>query len=101
MIDLKLIQEEQETWALKNFGQQESYTQLLGINEEAGELNHAHLKGLQGIRHPSKDIKAMKKDAIGDLVIYLAGYCNLEDLSLEQCIQDVWNEVKKRDWRTE
>ncbi len=94
---LKKLQEEQKDWGLKNFGPQPSYRMLLGIVEEVGELAHAHLKSEQGIRI-NEDHNAAKEDAIGDIVTYLAGYCNSENIDLESTVKRIWNEVKKRDW---
>ena len=86
-------------WSNKNFGNQKSYKPLLGLVEEVGELSHAHLKGEQGIRHTPEEILVLKQDAIGDIVIYLMDYCTREGLSLEQCVDLAWDEVKDRDWR--
>ena len=75
---------------------------LLGLMEEVGELSHAHLKGLQGIRGMDDPVecKRKKSDAVGDIVIYLASYCNSNDLDLYQCVEDAWREVEQRDWST-
>lgn len=62
-------------WARENFGEQDPDEPLLGIIEELGELAHAHLKGIQGIRHTPNEIREMKIDAVADCVIYLLNYC--------------------------
>jgi NTP pyrophosphatase (non-canonical NTP hydrolase) len=61
-------------WADYNFGEIPSEQPVLGIIEELGELSHAHLKSLQNLRR-HEDHFAAKKDAVGDIVIYLADYC--------------------------
>ena len=38
------------------------------------------------------------KDSIGDLLIYLAAYANQNDISIQECMETAWNEVKERDW---
>ena len=97
--DLKDFQHEVRNWSNANFGvDQPSIFPLLGIGEELGELNHAHLKGEQGIRYSYQEVQEKKKDAIGDMVIYLADYCAREGLNLEQCISDAWSEVRTRNW---
>ena len=99
MFDLKKFQEEQRIWSTKNFGETygSGYRSILGAVEELGELAHAHLKSEQGIR-TDEDHTLAKKDAVGDIVIYLADYCWREGLSLEDCISDAWEIVSKRDW---
>lgn len=95
---LSSLQKEQKEWSDKNFTKNiGSYRCLLGIIEEVGELAHAHLKNEQGIR-VNEDHKAKKIDAIGDIVTYLAGYCNDNGIDLEKAVSDTWSEVKKRDW---
>jgi len=74
---LSEIQAELKVWTLYNFGQQESIIPIMGMIEELGELTHAHLKELQGIR--KSDFLADKKDAIADITIYLLNYFNCID----------------------
>ena len=108
MIDLKNIQKEIGEWADKNFGDELSgnpnkwrpaYHPLLGIQEEVGELSHAHLKEAQGIRGTKEEHEAEAKDAIGDIIIYIADYCHLRKFDLEDIIDSTWKEVQKRDWK--
>ena len=62
-----------------------------------GELAHAHLKQEQGIRsHEDHDTNA--KDAVGDVIIYLADYCTLRGWSLQRIVEDTWEAVSRRDW---
>jgi NTP pyrophosphatase (non-canonical NTP hydrolase) len=70
---VRLVKEVRE-WADYNFGDIPSEQPVLGVIEELGELSHAHLKTLQGIRN-NEDHFAAKKDAVGDILIYLADYC--------------------------
>ncbi len=98
--NLQDFQYEVRKWSNKNFGEdQPSILPLLGVAEEVGELNHAHLKGVQGIRYTDAEVEAKKADAVGDLMIYLADYCAREGLDLEDCVWNAWNEVKNRDWK--
>lgn len=100
----------QARWAFDNFGIQTSGQQLYGVTEELGELalailsslgklSHAHLKTEQGIRGTAEEHRAAKKDAIGDMVIYLMSYCNLEGFNLQSIIDETCEEVFKRDWK--
>ena len=94
---LKKLQEEQAPWVKKNFGDRPSYWPLLGVVEEVGELCHAHLKNEQGIR-VNEDHFENKRDAVADIVIYLADYCQAEGIDLQSTVEEVWNKVKYRDW---
>lgn len=98
MTALQTLQNEIGPWALHNFGEQASYRPLLGVAEEVGELCHAHLKDEQGIR-TTEDHSEKKVDAVADIMIYLAHYCHLEGINLEQAISETWEIVKKRDWK--
>jgi len=93
------IQAEQAAWATRNFGPKNSTDDLLGVTEEMGELAHAHLKRSQGIRHDTAEYEAKAKDAIGDIVIYLMGYCSAEGWDVEHIVKTTWDTVKHRDWK--
>lgn len=97
---LRTLQSEQEEWAMENFGPQPSYLSLLGAMEELGELSHAHLKAVQRIRQTdAARSKELKEDAIGDIIVFLAGYCNGEGIDLEEAVFRTWGSVKNRNWR--
>lgn len=98
-MNLKTLQVENKAWAEYNFPGYEDYYPLLGIFEECGELAHAMLKIKQGIRGTKEDHEAKAKDAIGDIVIFLACYCNAMGFDLQECVEQAWAQVKKRDWR--
>lgn len=85
-------------WAAHNFPDKPSWQPLLGAAEEIGELCHAHLKDVQGIRGTKEEWLEAKKDAIGDTIIYLLDYCNKEGLDIEECIMTAFNEISQRDW---
>lgn len=67
--------------------------------EELGELCHAHLKQEQGIRGTAAQHEAKAKDAIGDILIYLADYTAGRGWDLQAIVEDTWAEVSRRDWR--
>ena len=95
---LRKLQEEQKQWVKHNFGERPSWMPLLGAVEELGELAHAHLKESQGIRL-SEDHTENAKDAVADIVIYLADYCSSRGFDFESIVQETWNDVKQRDWK--
>ena len=95
--NLKQIQIEQKEWMLKNFNNPQSWHYLLGATEELGKLRHAHLKNIQNIR-TNENHFANKKDAIADTIIFLIGYCNLENIDIDKTLHKVWNQVKECDW---
>jgi NTP pyrophosphatase (non-canonical NTP hydrolase) len=94
---LREAQIETGKWHRRNFPNSQKYESLLGILEEAGELAHAHLKVVQGIRG-GEDLEAQREDAVGDLLVFLLNYCNTNSLDLVNCFVKTWNEVSKRDW---
>ena len=97
-MDLRVFQHQVQKWTERNFPDHRQYQPLLGIMEELGELAHAHLKGEQGIRHTPEEIQAMKIDAVGDIVVFLADYCNMNGIILEEDIRDTWQKVMQREW---
>lgn len=84
-------------WEQKNFGEQPEYRRVYGVMEELGELCHARLKAEQGIRL-DEDHAAKAKDAVGDMLVFLANLCSLNGWSLEDVITTTWAEVSQRDW---
>lgn len=72
---LDQLQNEQEEWQTKNFGPQPPSRLVMGVSEEVGELFEATA---------DRD-KDATKDAIGDIMIYLAGYCTQSGLRLVDC----------------
>jgi NTP pyrophosphatase (non-canonical NTP hydrolase) len=49
----------------------------------------------QGIRNTTKEDK---EDAIGDIIIYLADYCNRNGINLEKSLEQAWRTASLRDW---
>ena len=98
-LSLTQLQEEVSAWSKRNFPQEHLHHPLLGVGEEAGELFHAHLKEEQGIRGTKEEHVEAAKDAIGDILIYLADYCARRGFSLQTCIESTWKKVKERDWK--
>lgn len=97
---LSELQSTASAWSRRNFGEHygSGYRNLLGVAEEVGELCHAQLKGEQGIRHLPEEIAAMKRDAVGDILIFLANYCDSQGLDMEECANIALAEIAKRDW---
>lgn len=85
-------------WSRKNFPNNESIDPAMGLVEELGELFHALLKERQGIRGSKATHEAAAKDAIGDLLIYMADFCERKGWSMQEIVEDTWNVVKQRDW---
>ncbi len=98
-LTLRRLQDEQRPWVKHNFrSDRPAYWPLLGAVEELGELAHAHLKGEQGIRI-TEDHEANAKDAVADVVIFLADYCSARGWEMQDIVEETWTRVKKRDWR--
>lgn len=97
--NLSQIQTVLEKWHEHNFPGVPSYQPLLGIGEEVGELMHAHLKGEQSIRHSPQEIREMKIDAVGDMLIFLLHYCNIEAINIQVALETTLSQVLQRDWK--
>ena len=115
---LRVLQAEQVSWVKHNFGDRPAWQPLLGLMEEIGELTeatggnqhitelvrvlgrlaHADLKSFQGIR-TNEDHDAKAKDAVADIVIFLADYCSARGWDMEDIVQSTWDQVKRRDWK--
>jgi NTP pyrophosphatase (non-canonical NTP hydrolase) len=98
MFDFEQLQLEQGLWQEMNFPNSTEHQCFYGIVEEIGELSHALLKMDQGIRGTKAEHMAEVKDAIGNIVIYLAGLCSKRGISLQEAVEMAWSEVKERDW---
>ena len=96
--ELILFQRSLAAWREKNFPDSGAEEQFIGMVEELGEIAQAKLKLKQGIRGNAEDWKTKEKDAIGDLFIYMLNYCSCKKISIFECINLAWSEVKQRDW---
>lgn len=72
MLDWTSLIREHVDWEAYNFPKVGIFDQLMGIQEEIGELTHHYLKMKQDIRNNEDHINEMK-DAVGDATIYLLG----------------------------
>jgi len=98
-MDLLELQNEVKIWVDANFPKPHyPYRPLLGAVEELGELAHAFLKKDQGIRTNENHELAIT-DAIGDIIIYLADFCNQTGRDFQYTVEQVWANVKQRDWQ--
>ena len=97
-MDLKQLQRENKIWCQHNFPNAEPWMPLMGATEEIGELCHIHLKEAQGIRKVD-NVKELKMDAVGDIIVFLADYCNRSGLDLEQSVFFAWSTASQRDWK--
>jgi NTP pyrophosphatase (non-canonical NTP hydrolase) len=96
---LAQLQSEQRDWVAYNFPGREPFYPLLGAVEELGELAHAHLKMLQGIRGTKEEHMAAAADAVADTIIFLADYCSEMGIDLQETVSTTWQKVKRRDWQ--
>ena len=64
----------------------EASTQLMKTVSELGELCDAEIKD---------DILAIR-DGVGDVLITLIIYCAIKDISIVDCLQDAYAEIKDR-----
>ncbi len=86
-LTFRQLQEEQAPWVAHNFPGREAYYPLLGAIEELGELAHAHLKNIQGIRGTPEEHHAAKIDAVADTITFLADYCTASGIDLQDAME--------------
>lgn len=120
-LSLDQFQTEQNEWRLRNFpGTKDPALVLIGVVEELGELAdehmisslmllmvtsklgalaHSHLKAAQGIRGTQEEHDAKARDSIGDMLVYMADYCNRRGWNLQEILETTWSEVRARDWQ--
>lgn len=82
------IQREADVWQREQFGVRPAYEMQLGIIEEIGELAHAELKSMQGIRGTKEELLAKAANAVGDIAIYAVQNLTLHDVEFEEL--DLW-----------
>ena len=75
-------------WAYKRdlITKGDAKTQLIKLYEEVGELSEAVLK----------NNKADIVDAVGDIIVVLTNFAELNGVSIEDCIQSAYNEISSR-----
>lgn len=103
-ISLERLQSEQRVWEIENFGEQPrvmSYQSFLGVVEEVGELAHAILKREQRIRYSEAEAIDKEKNAVGDITVFLAAYCTRRGYDYGAIVEEVWDEVRRRNWKKE
>lgn len=119
MTYLRVLQEEIAQWSQDNFPKRTSDRNLFGVTEKLGELAehtlelvvpilhvfrqmgkccHGNLKRSFGLRDSQEFHEEKIKDAIGDMTIYLIEFCTLNGWDYQAILEDVWKEVRKRDW---
>jgi len=76
------------TWAEDRgiYDKGNSKTQFVKLSEETGELAKAILNS----------DKAEIKDGIGDCVVVLTNLAHLEGMTIEDCIESAYDEIKSR-----
>lgn len=82
----KLIEQVNQWFQDRNLAFGDGLGQLQKLHEEVYELAEARIKN---------DFTA-EVDAIGDVTVVLIGYCLQRGLTLEQCLQSAYDEIKDR-----
>lgn len=98
-MNLRQLQTELGPWVRHNFGDPPWTQPYMGVVEEVGELSHALLKQEQGIRGTWDEHEAAARDAVGDVVVFLACLCLLRGWDLASIVESTWDEVRRRDWQ--
>lgn len=97
-IALSKLQVQLHDWRLLNFPNTTADIQLMGMMEELGELAHCNIKAREGIRGTLVEHEAREQDAIGDILIFLAGYCSFHHWDMMAIYRTTAEIVMERDW---
>ena len=81
-----LIEKANQWFVDRNLEKGDGLGQLQKLHEEVYELAEARI---------TNDFSA-EVDAIGDITVVLIGYCLQRGLTLEQCLESAYNEIKSR-----
>lgn len=92
------LQSRLHLWRQRNFPDSTAEDQLLGVVEEVGEVAHAVLKRKQRIRGLDHEHQEAELDAVGDIMVFLAGFCSYRNYDMLAIFERVGEEVAKRDW---
>lgn len=119
LADLFRFQQDVRQWSVRNFGDiGDGSTPVIGAQEEAGELGealeaslaangvsqalgrlgHAFIKGKQKIRYTPEEARAKMEDAVGDVLVYLADFCQRTGIEMADALGKTWGDVRERDW---
>jgi len=102
-VNLAALQVRLVRWQTKNFGGATLAEVGLGASEEVGELCHAILKSMQGIRgYSDKDkLRADAGDAIADATVYLIQCATILRLDFAALLFGTASNVMARDWKAD
>ena len=98
-ITLDRLQRELAPWQAHNFPTSKPDDPFKGVVEELGELAHSLLKRDQGIRGTAEEHTEKAKDAVGDLLVFLADLCNRQGWSMQECLELGWGTARVRDFQ--
>ena len=94
MFDLKTFQHELEARAERNIPRSATYQSLIGVFQEIGKLTRMQIED-EGISDVPENRQAAKRQAIGDVIIYMARYCTAQGWSLAEIIYEAWQKTKR------
>lgn len=100
-VTIREIQSSVASWVKHNFPSSTAQDEILGMQEDLGKLARAYLKSKQKIRGYSFSGDKSKRemsDAIGNMMIYMLGFCESVGIDLESEVFSAWEKIKKLDW---
>lgn len=121
-MNLYKFQRELRIWQEHNFSDRTNIDPTMGVAEEIGELageldwdtehirflaialgrlHHHSLKRRQNIRGTSEEHEDRIRDALGDIMVFVADIHNAFGWSINGTLEKVWGEVRERNWRPE
>jgi len=89
-------QQKVDAWICEHGGYWDKFHILARLSEELGEVSSA-LQRLEGLRPHKQEVDLAGE--VGDLLFTLAAFANVNGLSLEDCLEQVFEKYKVRDSR--
>lgn len=110
MTDLDELVDKIEAWGQDRGLHDDPGAQYEKLLEEAGELGRAHGnlnraegKSADGGLYEADLLNRLRhdvKDGVGDMVVVLIQFAEAHNLSLVECVEHAWHEVRNREGRT-
>lgn len=100
MIDeISNFQKEVYDWVIENFPNMKSEDELIGISSEFGELCHHFRDRKNHVKGVTEYHDAEIKDAVGDMLLNLLCFCEMENINSYKCLLESWNLVRIRSYK--
>lgn len=109
MTYLEQLQKEIAEWANHNFPERTPRDRLTETTDGIGRLAEQALETVVPILHMIRQVKKVNcgdreqnevkmQEALGNITFFLIDFCHLNGWSYQEILEQIWSEVKERDW---